>query len=94
MPNLAHQRRYNERKAKGLCQFCDNPVEEGKVVRCEIHREITADYCAGRRDIWKLKGLCSKCGKNQPEKGKFTCKDCLAKSREYHKSRKEKQNNA
>lgn len=37
-----NRRRYYERKAKGLCQWCDRPAEPGRI-RCVVHRKISAD---------------------------------------------------
>lgn len=69
--------RYEDRKAKGLCQWCDSDAELGRI-RCAVHRQITADYNAGRRDIRLLNGLCGNCGKNKVSK--FTsCRDCRHK---------------
>src|SRR5689334_16751104 len=80
------QKRYKERKMSGLWSYCDNP-REGEHIRCAIHREIAADYCAGRRDIFKLKGLCGSCGRNKPESGLVNCRECLEKSKLNHRNR-------
>lgn len=83
----ASRKRLQERYEKGLCAYCDNP-REGTHIRCTIHREITADYCAGRRDIWKVRGLCGSCGKNKPAEGRVSCQSCLDKSKELHRKAK------
>lgn len=80
---------YRKRVAAGLCIHCPNQAEKGHV-RCEICKEITADYCAGRRDILKLKGLCANCGKSAPVEGKVVCAGCVEKQRINNKRRYDK----
>lgn len=76
---------YRRRVAAGICIHCRNPAEKPHI-RCAVCKEITADYCAGRRDIWKLKGLCANCGKNPPRAGRVTCQTCADKSKGNRKN--------
>ena len=78
------RKRYEERKASGLCMYCSYPAEKGHI-RCSIHREIVADYVAGRRDIWKVKDLCGRCGK-MPSKDGAICESCKEKRKSYKQS--------
>ena len=79
---------YDQRKRDGLCQYCPNP-RDGEKIRCKVCTEIVADYTAGRRDIWKLKGLCNVCGKNPASKGGYvSCADC--RTRRYADDEKRK----
>jgi predicted amidophosphoribosyltransferase len=77
---------YENRKAAGLCTRCKNKALPGKV-RCQTCTEITADYVAGRRDIWKLKGLCSNCGKRPPAARRKECSECLRRDAETRAAR-------
>lgn len=81
------KQRYEDRKAKGLCQYCPNKAEPGHI-RCATCREITADYCAGRYDIRKVNDICVRCGKNPQSTETFLCEDC----REKRRTKKEFQN--
>lgn len=83
------RKNYRDRKEKGLCQYCDNPVD-GSQTRCKIHREIVSDYSAGRRDILKLKGLCTHCGKEKPRKDRLTCFKCAVNMSERNAKRRKK----
>lgn len=56
--------RYYDRKEKGLCQWCDKPAMPGRI-RCEDHKAINREYAGGVRALRILKGLCTRCGKNQ-----------------------------
>lgn len=71
------------RFAAGLCVNCKNPHEPNRR-RCTTCREITSDYSAGRRDIRKVKGLCTICGKVPPVKGLLICQPCRIKNSEFH----------
>jgi hypothetical protein len=72
-----NRRRYYERKAKGLCQWCDRPAEPGRI-RCVVHRKISADYVVGVQSIRRVNGLCVRCGKEKVERYS-TCMVCRQK---------------
>lgn len=81
MPNKT----YLERKARGQCTRCPNKAIPNRV-RCTTCKEITSDYCAGRRDIFFVMGKCTNCGKRPPKKpGMKTCAVCLGR----HKTKAE-----
>jgi hypothetical protein len=77
---------YAKRKAAGLCVRCGNTAKPGRT-RCEVCTEITADYVAGRRSLFIVKGLCDRCGRRPPRKNSLTCMECALKNAERKKAR-------
>jgi hypothetical protein len=81
---------YWKRKAAGLCTRCPSPANPAKPgrVRCEVCTEITSDYVAGRRSIFIVRGLCERCGKKPPARGRQSCETCLKRSSARHHATK------
>lgn len=82
------RQRYYDRKAKGLCQWCDRPAMTGRI-RCEDHKRIGRHYAAGRYSIRKVKGVCVYCGKVKVEKF-AACFPCRVRQNGWRKNRRKK----
>ena len=76
----------NERKAKGLCFRCDDPVAKAGNVHCGKCSEKSRPYEIAIRAQRKKEGLCALgCGQVAAE-GKVRCDDCVKSASEYQKT--------
>ncbi len=95
---------YYRRKEAGLCVGCgkDPPVEgytlcekcreiERKKNHSEDHRAYAREYQRALRKMWREKGYCTRCGKQDALTiaGRRCCFDCLEKIRERYKTSSE-----
>lgn len=77
-----HKRWREERKAKGLCLFCNNKSGPRSKVFCEECRKKQNEKQKRRQKA----GMCRCCDKKVGPTSIVFCEGCLKKSRKYHRS--------
>lgn len=78
-----------EKKAKGLCKYCDNPLAEGSTIFCEGHRLYNNQKQAKLRQKRKENGLCVFCGVPVVE-GSVYCDKHLKERLQHNRISKDK----
>ena len=74
--------RYEDRKARGVCWRCEDPVD-GDAVHCSACASSVAKIAAKRRSTAASQGLCSRCAVRTAEKGRRCCQTCLDLAKAY-----------
>lgn len=72
-----HTRRYNERRALGLCGHCGNTPARSNRTTCQECAEYLQAQSKRRYKDARAKGICTYCHEQQAVLGKADCLACL-----------------
>jgi len=84
-----NKEKYNFRVSNHLCTRCGEPVVFGKK-QCQHHLDEAALKEKLKRERYKNKNLCMRCGKVPPRENKIYCEECFQKDKRYYPKTMEK----
>lgn len=82
-PPEKRRERYQQRKAAGICTYCDRPARP-ETTSCAVHAKEHLDFIQEKRRERRNAGLCTTCGKDRCTPNRKQCEACIKKRREEY----------
>jgi len=84
-----NKEKYNFRVLNHLCPRCGEPAASGKK-SCQHHLDEAALKEKLKRERYRNKNLCMRCGQKPPRENKIYCEECFQKDKKYYPATMEK----